>query len=333
MTENKRKIIFRADGNHSIGMGHFTRSLALADMLKDDFDVVFATRDPDETQLNEIGTVYGGILELPGSNKHFDVFLNYLTGDEIVVLDNYYFDTTYQKAIKSKGNKLVCIDDMHDKHYVADTVINHSPGLSPDMFSCEKYTKLCLGLEYALLRKPFLHAAKRERTIEKIETVFICFGGSDPFDLTFKTLKIVAGIKGIRNIYVVTGHHYKNPEALKTYCSDFNHIFIHRNLDANQMANIMEQSHLAIVPASSILLEILCIKIPIITGYYADNQLDVLRSVERLSNTFSVGDFRTLESIKLKDMIENLTDNFIPVTDSLIDGKSGERLAALFRGL
>ncbi len=32
----KRIIIFRADGGPTIGMGHFTRTLALAEMLKGD---------------------------------------------------------------------------------------------------------------------------------------------------------------------------------------------------------------------------------------------------------------------------------------------------------
>jgi len=32
----QRTIVFRADGGPSIGMGHFTRTLALAEMLKGD---------------------------------------------------------------------------------------------------------------------------------------------------------------------------------------------------------------------------------------------------------------------------------------------------------
>jgi spore coat polysaccharide biosynthesis predicted glycosyltransferase SpsG len=38
----KHKVIFRADADRDIGYGHFVRSSALADMLKDDFDVLFA---------------------------------------------------------------------------------------------------------------------------------------------------------------------------------------------------------------------------------------------------------------------------------------------------
>ena len=115
---------------------------------------------------------------------HYDDFLSHLQGDEIVVLDNYFFDTGYQRAIKGKGCRLVCIDDMHDKHYVADVVINH--GLTDSaLFDVESYTKLCLGFDWALLRKPFLEAARKKRVpMDRKGKVVVCFGGSDIHDVT-----------------------------------------------------------------------------------------------------------------------------------------------------
>lgn len=81
-----------------------------------------------------------------------------------MVLDNYFFTTDYQRAIKEKGCCLVCVDDMHDKHYVADVVINH--GLTDEsLFDVEPYTKLCLGFDWALLRHPFIEAVKNSVVI------------------------------------------------------------------------------------------------------------------------------------------------------------------------
>src|SRR4030095_2375161 len=82
-----------------------------------------------------------------------------LKGDEIVVLDGYNFKTTYQQQIKSKGCKLVCIDDIHAYHFVADVVINHAPGIDAKQYSCEAYTQLYLGTKYVLLKKIFLDEA------------------------------------------------------------------------------------------------------------------------------------------------------------------------------
>jgi spore coat polysaccharide biosynthesis predicted glycosyltransferase SpsG len=144
-----QKVYLRADAGNRIGYGHFIRTLALADVLKDSFKCTFFTTTPTAYQIGEMAKVcpYVALQE----DTKFEDFLNYLKGDEIVVLDNYFFTTEYQKQIKEKGSKLVCIDDMHDKHYVADVVINHAL-TDKSLFDCEAYTKLCLGFDYALLR-------------------------------------------------------------------------------------------------------------------------------------------------------------------------------------
>ena len=164
----KKKIYFRTDGNNHIGLGHVIRCLALADMLKEEFECVFATRFVNKYIIEEIEKSCLSYIKLKEDhNKHFEDFLTYINKEDIVVLDNYFFTTEYQIIIKNVGCKLVCIDDMHDKHYVADAVINHGPSLRENQFSVESYTKLCLGLDYALLRKPFLNVIPRKRTEQK----------------------------------------------------------------------------------------------------------------------------------------------------------------------
>ena len=46
-----KKIIFRADGNSTIGLGHLFRSFALVEMFKDKYEYVFLTR---QDSLNDI---------------------------------------------------------------------------------------------------------------------------------------------------------------------------------------------------------------------------------------------------------------------------------------
>ena len=84
----KRKIFFRADAAAHIGYGHFVRSLALADMLKDDFDCTFFTMSPTRYQQEEVAKVCK-LVSLPSDDSRFDIFLGMISGDEIVVLDNY----------------------------------------------------------------------------------------------------------------------------------------------------------------------------------------------------------------------------------------------------
>ena len=83
----RNKILFRADADQHIGYGHFIRTLALADMLKDDFDCVFCLQTPSEFQKAELSKVCK-YVELPANDRKFDLFLDTLEGNEIVVLDN-----------------------------------------------------------------------------------------------------------------------------------------------------------------------------------------------------------------------------------------------------
>ena len=95
----KKKICFRADASAQIGYGHFIRTLALADMLKDDFDCIFYTAEPSPYQIGELQKVCP-YVPLSDSTK-FEDFLAILTGSEIVVLDNYFYTEEYQIKIKN----------------------------------------------------------------------------------------------------------------------------------------------------------------------------------------------------------------------------------------
>ncbi len=265
----KRKIFFRADAGPEIGYGHFIRTLALADMLKDDFDCVFYTQTPTDYQKKEASTVCP-LVELPASDSRLELFLDMLTGDEIVVLDNYFYTTDYQKKIKEKGCQLVCIDDMHNTHYVADMVINHAMGIKKENFSIEDYTQLCLGTQFALLRRPFLDAIKKSAPKppkSTIERIAICFGGSDPFHLTEKALEDLLPGPSLQHIDVIVGTHFK---SFGKYNDP--RIHFHQSISAQEVANIFSSCDLAIVSASSVCLEALACGAMLAVGWYVDNQ-------------------------------------------------------------
>ena len=77
---SSRKIYFRADAGGSIGYGHFIRTLALADMLKDDFECVFYTKTPTDYQQKEAEKVCS-LVALPDDDTKFQMFLDLLKGD------------------------------------------------------------------------------------------------------------------------------------------------------------------------------------------------------------------------------------------------------------
>lgn len=294
----KRKIFFRADAGPEIGYGHFIRTLALADMLKDDFDCVFYTQTPTDYQKKEAASVCP-LVALPATDSRLELFLDMLTGDEIVVLDNYFYTTDYQRKIKEKGCQLVCIDDMHDKHYVADIVVNHGYAY-PREFDCEPYTRLCLGAKWSLLRKPFIVPIKAH---ERKKQIVVCFGGADPQHLTDKVVTHLIELNVQYEIVVVLGDTaYLCKENKKR-------VTINHNLTAQQIANLFETSSIGILPASSVRIEAVSRGLKVICGYFVNNQqIGFERSLAQ-NDIIPIYDFNELTIEKLKNAL-NLAEHF-----------------------
>lgn len=312
-----RKICFRADAGVNTGYGHFIRSLALADMLKDEFDCVFYTTEPTPYQIGEVQKVCS-YVSLSEATK-FENFLADLDGTEIVVLDNYFYTTDYQREIKAKGCKLVCIDDMHDKHYVADAVINHAL-TDKSLFDCEVYTKLCLGFDYALLRSPFL---KKKSEVIRNNDIIINFGGSDPFNTTEHVVSLLLKINVPNNIVVVLGNN--------AYLSEDNRqrVKVLHNLNAEEMVTLFDESEKGIFCTSTVCIEALSRGLKVIAGYDVDNQVDFYKKLRDNHEIIPVGyllktDVNTFSNALIKERISstsffptNIVDNYFRLFKTL----------------
>lgn len=328
----KRKIIFRADGNPTIGMGHFIRTLALAEMLKDDFYCIFATQSPTDYQIKEIESTCHQRIDLAHNGTHFNVFLGLLEGTEIVVLDNYYFTTEYQQAIKKKGCKLVCIDDIHDKHFVADVIINHAEGISKPQYSAEEHTVFCLGYKYALLRKDYLTNALNETL--KHYSCLIMMGGADPFNLMAKIIPMIESLQLTLPIAVVVGASYKNEHLFQP----FNTIELFKGIKSTKVLQLMNESQLGIFPASTVAIEACATRLPFICGYFVDNQKEIYNGIKKNKLAICIGNYLQVEQNDLYKAFEQMSKKevagkIIEKQKTLLDKKSKERFIKIIEQL
>jgi len=318
----KPKVLFRVDGSPEIGLGHLVRCIALAHMLKDDFKIIFICRDIPDAMLAELDDNCFSHRKI----ENEDEFFGQLNGNTIVLLDGYHFDIGYQKKIKATGTKLVCIDDLHDKEFVADLIINHAPGIFPQDYQAQPYTQFALGPDYALLRPAFLEQAKKQRTIEKVETVMICFGGSDFKNFTQSILQVVLEFPQFKKIIVVTGSTYKTTDSFKQLIAGDTRIDHRHALNEQQMLETMLEAELAIVPASGILFEVLAAGCVAITGIYIDNQKLVY---ENFRNAKHIVDADNFLNKSLYNAISEVWGGCINQV-RFIDGKTAIRVSKLF---
>ena len=337
-----RNVIIRADGGSSIGMGHVVRCLALAEMLKNEFEIKFAIQEPSDIALNLIKETTNNIIVLPATdNYQQDVsnFIHYVTDKDIVVIDGYNFTTEYQQTLKNKGCKLVAIDDLHAWHQLADVIINHASGIQENDYSAEKHTQFCLGLNYVLLRPEFLNAKKSTRKIIQLKKVFISMGAADIGNNTKKITEALLFIDSIQEINLMVSGinpHIKDIERLMLIS---NKVKTHYNLSAKELSVLLNKCDVAICPASSIALESCAIGIGLISGYTAENQLGNLNGLIKHKTLIN---FDNINQLSIKEIIQKM-ERLIPYPSvfnelienqkRMIDGKSPERLLNIFKSL
>lgn len=278
----KKKVYIWADADKRIGFGHFTRSLALADMLKSDFDCVFFTQAPSSYQIGEVKKVCK-LCPLPNNDRKFDRFLSYLTGSEIVVLDNYFFTSEYQKAVKATGCKLVTLGS-NDRHYYSDIVINYT-NLKPEQFSTEPYTRICIGLRWVVLRRAFYNP---NRTQPKPHTYVICIGGTDQCCYLEQFAAFIKAYDPNALINIIA-----TERIGASRIADFRQqgYALHINLSAEQMVQVFRTTNISVVSASSVALEALSQDSNVIAGYYVDNQVNIYNSLVDEDFIWPLGDF------------------------------------------
>ncbi len=162
--EDKQRLFLRVDGHQQMGLGHVFRCLALVELLDGLVEACFFVRTPS-AYLRQVITAKAKLVvlpELPSAVVEATIFAQrYLSGREIVVLDGYHFTTAYQQIIKDNSATLVCLDDLHHCRFVADVVINHAGSAQTKAYERAPYTKLYLGLKYALLQPTFMAAAQQ----------------------------------------------------------------------------------------------------------------------------------------------------------------------------
>lgn len=296
----KRKIFFRADADQRIGYGHFIRTLALADMLKNVFNCVFYTQTPSEYQKKELAAVCP-YVSLPSDNTKFYSFLDELGGDEIVVLDNYFYTSEYESQIREKGCKVVLIDNLHQRHSRADAVIGFLMGLREEDYSVEPYSRLYLGTDYTLLRRPFLERLGKHHSpiVDKGKlNVVVSFGGSDQHGVAVAIANLLASSDTIKQITVIGN---KSEGLLQS-----DKIIFRSGLSAQEMCDMFVSHDLAILPASTTMLEALACEIKIIGGYYVDNQQNNYHQYVRSDAIIGCGNLLVEDNQhKVREIIEN----------------------------
>jgi len=319
---SKPRILIRADGGAHVGMGHIVRCHALANLLRDEYEIIFFI---SASAIAGLRIPEGEKFEThPVLAEQTDFFGRIGTSD-VVVLDGYGFNREYQTTVRKLAYRLVVIDDQANGPFFCDAIINHVIGLTEKDFDVDTRTRLYLGLRYRLLRKEFFRFIGHQKQTSTLRNALLCLGGSQQEEVQEILIDKMteAGIEKINVIGTSTSH---GNGATITF---------RRDLDATQMSDAMRNHDLVICPPSSLCYEAFTVGSCVAIGYLNASQKKVYDTIKDFGLAIQLGDLHDPDIDMLKKIINDHTaiQEMLNRQSALFSQPSAPHLKSVFDNL
>jgi UDP-2,4-diacetamido-2,4,6-trideoxy-beta-L-altropyranose hydrolase len=315
-------IAFRTDASLQIGTGHVMRCLTLADALAaKGADCQFLCREHDGNLIEFIRGKGYVTYALPmasvapadppklsaaelthshwlGSTQAQDteacVAILAAQRPDWLIVDHYALDFHWERALMPYCRKLMVIDDLADRHHIADVLVDQNMVEGMDTRYQGKVPERCiclLGPQYALLRQEFSRfrpASLGRRAMPKLECLLVFLGGSDSEN---ETGKVIEGIrlskKNWRHVDVVVGQSFPLFAVLRQAMANLPAATLH--IQTSEMAKLMLEADLAITAGGSVTWEKCALGLPSLVAIQGDNQSPIAIKLHELGAQRTLG--------------------------------------------
>ena len=343
------KVLFRVDSSYEIGIGHLMRCLVLAESLKkngskveficrshegnsiakiisSDFKVYeMSVPNNQELEGNSKYSHWLGVEQEKDANDCIDIIK--LEKVNWVVVDHYGIGEQWHKKIKRHCEKLMVIDDLADRNLDCNLLLNQNLGIDKKIYDKKVPTDcvLLLGTKFALLRTEFSdfrhEAIAKRKTTRSVNNVIVSIGGNDVDNLTHRILE---NIPNNYNVTAVLGKNSPHNKMLQKYIKGKN---IKMVVDANNMAELMLNSDVAIGGGGSTSWERCCLSLPSLVFLIDENQKTIVQQLEKLGIVKLVVKPESIRS-QLEDFNKNLTSWLLmsKKSEEICDGLGVDRV-------
>ena len=232
-TLNAQKVAIYVNGNNKRGIGHIYRALELADEFYVKPDIYY---DINQTDPKVFGKTTHELKPVNGIAELFEICKR----EKYTVFINDILTTSidYMIGLRSvlPDAKIINFEDDGEGIIKADLVFNA-------LYSDEEYPQVYAGEQYYICGKTFMFYDPI-KIKDKVERVFISFGGADPQNYSDRLLKIVSKPEYKHYYFVVAlGRAKHNVEELMQY-NQYENIEVH--FDVANMPEIMSSCDVAI---------------------------------------------------------------------------------------
>lgn len=287
------RVAIRADASSSMGTGHVSRCLALAEVLAQRGAQVFFLMRPAPGGM-EAAVVRAGHQILPLAQDGAaaaTALLGAIGGVDWLVVDHYALDAAWEAALRPAAAHLLAIDDLGREH-ACELLLDanlRAPDDQPYLGRLPANCALLLGPDYALLRREFAALALETAPRSALRRILVSFGGTDPGGATELAVAALAGLEPGRYASdVVCGGGNPRAAAIARQCAVVEGC---RCLDhSDDLGAMMAAADLAIGAAGVSALERLALRLPSLIVTLADNQHANAREMDRRGAARWLGD-------------------------------------------
>ena len=300
----EKKIVFRCIGGKDVGWGHVMRCLNLAHWLEAKFKIYFVIDQDDDVCafIKERGFTVFEVAKKGTTEKSNEVVINTIIGLEPFIVVNDMLDTTaeYMQALKNKKYKIVNFDDTSTSAKLAHVLI--------DANKKEKEGKF-LGPKYIVLNSVYSKEHKKKKaTHKRVKHILISFGGTDPENLTLKTLQAInEKIPENVEIDVILGPSYKKEETLSPWAESEQVKFI---TDVDDLSSFLLNADVAVLSGGVTMFEALCLGVPTVVIAENKAQSKNARKMEKKGAVVYLGVGNKISVKKIMRKVTSLVDDF-----------------------
>jgi UDP-2,4-diacetamido-2,4,6-trideoxy-beta-L-altropyranose hydrolase len=194
-------------------------------------------------------------------------------GCDLLVVDHYDLDVTFEAACRPWATRVFVIDDLANRMHDCDWLVDQTPGRMPADYAPLLPPGRCLmlGPGYALLDARFRACRNTFYERNEVRRVLVSFGSTDPGGMTGLALQGLEQSGLEVEIDIVLGASSPNLENIKCAAAGLDrHANVH--VDVDDMASLVVKADLAVGAGGVSALERCCLGVPSVVLVVAENQ-------------------------------------------------------------
>lgn len=272
---NKKNILLRLEGYPQIGLGHIYRGLQLAESFIE-HNLLFVISAKSQLGIKKLEESHYPYTVINTEEDFFQLVREKQA--DIVINDILNTDTSYMQKLRETGVRIINFEDLGEGRYMADAVINALYENNEDA------SNTFWGDRYYLIRDEFLLESPKKFE-EKVKEILVIFGGTDPNNLTYKTVNALRKLSKDQEIHVtvILGMGYQKADAVRQMVSDMPERF-EIVQDVKVMTEYMGKADIAISSQGRTMLELVAMGVP--TILMAQNERETTHEFGSMRNGF-----------------------------------------------